>query len=128
MRPVFCDQDGVLVNQTSRQRFDLMDWMPDGRALWEFLKPHRPTVLTQLRDDIYEISAPEKRIWVARELGADVPVIVCRDRQKYRHATPGAILIDDSPRDHRTAWEVAGGIFVHHRSAVETISALKALL
>lgn len=127
MRPFFCDQDGVLVNQTSRLRFDLMGWHPEGRELWAFIAPLKPTILTQLMDDIYDVSAPEKRIWVARELGPDVPIIVCRDRQKYPHATPGAVLIDDSPKHHREAWERAGGVFIHHRTAAQSIAALKAL-
>lgn len=129
MKPIFCDMDGVLVNQTGRTRFDMMQWLHDGRALWEFIKPLRPTILSMLQPDIYDVSAPEKKVWCARELGADVPVIVTTGAAgKSPYATPGAILIDDGAQRHREEWVRAGGLFVHHRNAVQSIGELKALL
>lgn len=125
---IFCDLDLVLVRQVGRVRFDLMGWMPDGRILWDFIKPRRPTILSQLRPDIYAVSKPEKITWCVRELGPDVPVIVARfEDGKYPHCKPGDIIIDDDAELHREKWEAAGGIFIHHRSAAESIAALKAL-
>lgn len=126
---VFCDMDGVLVNQTGRVRFDLMGWMPGGRELWAFLAPLKPTILSQLMADIYEVSCLEKLTWCARELGADVPVIVVRaENGKFPHCKPGDVLVDDSPHHHDRAWTAAGGIFIHHVSAAKSIEQLKALL
>lgn len=119
--------DGVLVNQTGRARFDLMGWRHDGRLLWDAIKAYRPTLLSQLMADIYEISRPEKLAWAARELGAEVPVIVVRAEQgKHPHSGPGCVLIDDSAK-HRATWEAAGGIFIWHRSAVQSIADLEVL-
>lgn len=128
MTELYCDMDGVLVNQTGRARFDLMDWMPDGRELWMFIAPYRPTILSQLMMDIWEVSRHEKRIWVERELGADVPVIVVHAEEgKHPHSGPGAVLIDDSLA-HQEPWESKGGVFVHHITAERSIEQLRQLL
>ena len=125
---LFCDMDGVLVNQTSRKRFDLMSWMPGGRELWAFLAPFKPTILSQLKQDIWGISIHEKRAWCARELGADVPVIVVHaEVGKSGHSAPGHVLIDDSEH-HRDPWNERGGIFIRHTSARETIASMNALM
>jgi hypothetical protein len=125
---LFCDQDGVLVHQTSRKRWDLMDWMPDGRKLWEALKPYSPVILTQLMMDVWEISRHEKRIWVDREIGPDVEVIVVHGEDgKFPYSGPGHVLIDDSIV-HKEPWEKRGGIFILHKSADESIAALRAVV
>lgn len=120
--------DGVLVQQVGRKRFDLMGWMPDGRELWAFLAPLRPTILSQLLKDIYEISRPEKEAWCVRELGGDVPVIVVRGEEgKHYHSGAGNVLIDDSEA-HRAPWVRRGGTFILHRSAALSIAELQAVL
>lgn len=124
---IYCDMDGVLVKQVGRKRFDLMDWMPDGRELWAFLEPLRPTILSQLMADIYEVSKPEKEVWCERELGPSVPVIVVHGEQgKHYYSGPGNILIDDSEA-HRAPWVSRGGTFILHRSAVHSMAELQVL-
>lgn len=121
--------DGVLVRQTGRDGFDAMPWMADGRVLWEFIAPLKPTILSMLRPDIYERCAPQKRAWCSRELGPDVPVIVTPSGiGKGPHARPGAILIDDDPRTHEAGWVKAGGVFIHHVSAAASIAKLRAMM
>lgn len=116
--------DGVLVNQTSRKRFDLMGWCEGGRELWEAVKWYRPTLLSQLMQDIWEVSRHEKRIWIERELGDEVPYIITHgELGKWRWSRPGHVLIDDSVA-HKNPWEKHGGIFILHRNAAETISTL----
>ena len=126
---LFCDLDGVLVLQTGRDNFDKMPWMPDGNVLWQFLAPRKPTILSMLRPDIYERCAPQKRAWCARELGAEVAVVITPDSiGKGPHATPGAVLIDDDYHRHGPAWVKHGGVYVHHTSAANSIKQLRALL
>lgn len=126
---IFCDMDGVLVHQTGRDGFDTMPWMPGGRVLWAFIAPLKPTILSMLRDDNYERCAPQKRAWCARELGADVPVIITPDSTgKGPHAIPGAVLIDDGVMRHAPGWVKNGGIFLHHVSAAETIKRLRVMM
>lgn len=104
--------------------FETLHWMHDAERLWRFCAPHAPTILTGLPLGAW---APEqKRRWVARRLGAHVPVIACMSRDKPRHAGPGHVLVDDRA-DARAGWEAAGGVFVHHTGADASIAALRAL-
>ncbi len=114
----------------SRGFYDSLDWLPDGRELWDFCLRHEPTILTGLPFGNW--AAPQKLSWCARELGPDVPVITCFSRQKAaraREACPDGlqpVLVDDRAR-LRDSFEEAGGVFVHHRTSAESIIALKEL-
>ena len=44
-------------------------------------------------------------------------------RDKYRHMTGMDVLVDDRA-DHRGKWEDAGGIFVHHKNARDSLEQL----
>jgi hypothetical protein len=104
--------------------FETLAFMQDAEALWRFCEPHHPTILTGLPLGTW---APEqKRRWVARVLGAHVPVITCMSRDKPRWSGPGHVLVDDRA-SARKGWEAKGGTFVHHVSAESTIAALRML-
>nr|WP_209988844.1 hypothetical protein [Azospirillum picis] len=104
--------------------FGTLEFMHDAQELWAFCAPHRPTILTGLPLGSW---APEqKKRWVARMLGAHVPVITCMARDKARYATPGSVLVDDREKA-RAPWEAAGGHFILHRSAAGSIAELVAL-
>lgn len=104
--------------------FGTLDFIHDAQELWAFCAPHRPTILTGLPLGSW---APEqKKRWVAHMLGAEVPVITCMARDKARYASPGAILVDDREKA-RNPWEAAGGRFILHRSAEESIAELAKL-
>ncbi|HTI87021.1 MAG TPA: hypothetical protein VL966_10490 [Alphaproteobacteria bacterium] len=106
------------------QFFDTLDYMHDAELLWLFCKPYHPTILTGLPLGSW---APEqKRRWVARMLGGDVPVITCMSRDKPRYSGPGHVLVDDREKV-RAGWEEKGGIFVHHASAERSIAELRRL-
>jgi hypothetical protein len=110
--------------------YEYLPWMPDGRALWEFSRAHRPVIVTGV--PLGKWAEPQKRAWCARELGADVPVICCLSREKGRRAAealePGEImvLVDDRLKV-QAAWEDAGGKFLLHTSAEASIAALREL-
>ena len=111
--------------------YDSLDWMPDGKELWEAVLPHGPIILTGL--PIGSWAEPQKRSWCARILGEAVEVITCKSREKASIArqrsgestTP--ILIDDREK-LKDDWEAMGGVFIHHRSAKQSIAALKSVL
>jgi hypothetical protein len=104
--------------------FETLDFMHDAEALWRFCAPHRPTILTGLPIGAW---APEqKRRWVARMLGAHVPVVTCMSREKPRWSGPGHVLVDDRA-SAREGWEAKGGTFVHHLSARRSVAALRDL-
>jgi hypothetical protein len=45
-------------------------------------------------------------------------------RDKRDHAKEGDVLVDDQTR-HRERWEEVGGVFIHHRSAQQSIAELR---
>ncbi|MBN2718570.1 MAG: hypothetical protein JXX14_22185 [Deltaproteobacteria bacterium] len=109
--------------------YNTLDWMPDGRALWAFCRPHYPIILTGL--PIGKWAEPQKRTWCQRELGEDVEVIACMSRHKPSKAIardPARIpvLVDDREKI-KAPFEEAGGIFIHHRSTEKSILELKQL-
>lgn len=104
--------------------FGSLDLIPDARFLWGFVKPHQPTILTGLPYGKW--AAPQKREWVARVLGPEVPVITCMSKDKANYCEPGDVLVDDRLKT-KAPWEDAGGIFIHHVSAFGSINQLKEL-
>jgi len=47
-------------------------------------------------------------------------------RNKHLHMEPGDVLVDDREK-HRGLWEDAGGIFVRHKNAEDSIRELAAI-
>lgn len=108
----------------SKDFYGTLELMSDARALWEFCQPHDPVILTGL--PMGKWAEAQKRRWVANMLGEKVEVITCMSRDKHKFAGPGHVLVDDRPK-LRDAWIEAGGIFVLHTSAEQSIAELKAL-
>ena len=50
-------------------------------------------------------------------------IITTLARDKRDHAREGDVLVDDQQR-HRHLWEEAGGIFVHHKNARQSLGEL----
>eukprot|EP00762_Andalucia_godoyi_P000622 ANDGO_05273.mRNA.1 hypothetical protein len=164
---VYCDLDGVLcdfeagVRRACRGRgpselalsqmwstvsripspgfYATLPWMPDGKTLWSFLAPYSPTILSGLPHGSW--AAPQKHIWCARELGPDVPVVLCMSRNKHRVCHPPVsssplfsfaegemrdVLIDDR-EELANDWIAKGGVFILHTTAAESIAQLKNL-
>jgi hypothetical protein len=71
--------------------FETLAFMHDAEALWRFCAPHRPTILTGLPLGTW--APDQKRRWVARVLGAHVPIITCMSRDKPRWSGPGHVLV-----------------------------------
>jgi hypothetical protein len=94
----------------------------DCDVLWEYLKSHKPTILTGKvsADPLCETG---KRLWVFENLGTE-DVIVTKGVLKHTFGKPGDILIDDTERNIRL-WREMGGIGILHTSAAETIIELK---
>jgi len=144
---LFVDLDGVLADFDTGyekvfglrpdKKADNVDWdavryvpdfylnlppMPDMRILWRGVKHRNPIILTGVPSSVPEAPA-NKRAWVAKNLGPDVEVRCCRSSEKCKHAVPGDILVDDWIK-YRHLWEAAGGIWVTHTSAMDTLARL----
>lgn len=144
---LFCDMDGVLADFDSHHETvfgyradkiaDNVDWakvravdgfyrdippMHDFEELWGFIRKFDPIILTGVPKAVHE--APEnKRAWARRHLGRDVEVRCVLSKQKFLHARPGDILIDDWEK-YRTLWLGAGGVWITHTSAADSIRQL----
>ncbi len=146
---IFVDMDGVLADfdahheavfgVRSDKMADNVDWdvvravtgfyrdippMADLPALWAVLGRHSPIVLTGVPRSVEE-AANNKRAWVREHLGSDIEVRCCRSSEKCQHAKPGDLLIDDWEK-YKALWIDAGGRWITHRSAAETIQELAA--
>jgi hypothetical protein len=105
-----------------------MPWMADGQELWEFIKPHRPIVLSGPQGPNSKIG---KKDWVCRELGLGRDKVILtqtKHEEAIKQLKEGriAILIDDLPK-YVVPFRNAGGIAIHHSSAKESIAQLKEL-
>jgi len=101
-----------------------LDWMPDGRELWSYIKPYNPYVLTApSRDDQ---SKEGKTMWVNQHLTNFKQIIFKFAKYKSDLSKPGRILIDDRA-DTIERWNNNGGIGILHTSASNTIKQLKQL-
>jgi hypothetical protein len=99
--------------------------MADLDALWARIERHAPIVLTGIPVFVPE-AADNKRAWVRSYLGENVDVRTCLAREKFLHAAPGDVLIDDWPK-FRHLWIDAGGRWITHVSAADTDRALAEL-
>ena len=99
-----------------------MDWMSDGKQLWEFITNNFYVELlsSPSRSDHSRLG---KRLWVRNhKLGVKLNLAYSHNKQKY--AAPSHILIDDR-KDNIEQWESQGGIGILHTSTKETIECLR---
>ena len=147
---VYCDMDGVIVDfdkgykeltgkeasfDTPKEEFWApiqkagaefwikLQWMPDGKQLWNYIKSYNPQLLSAPSRD--ESSKIGKFVWVKRNVPGTKLILRSAER-KQEFATPNSILIDDRA-DNIQRWKDAGGIGIHHTSAADTIQQLKDL-
>ncbi len=96
----------------------------DARDLYDAVAHLMPIILTGCPDGGW--SEPQKIAWAAHHFPS-VKMVTCRSKDKHLHImNPGDVLVDDYLR-YRLLWEKAGGIFIHHTSAKESIRQLTAL-
>lgn len=94
--------------------------MPDAQLLFDAVKHLKPTILTGL--PLGSWAAPQKVEWAAEHFPG-VPIITCMARDKHKHMQAGDVLVDDREK-HRAEYEAAGVVFVHHRSAEDSLRQL----
>ena len=97
--------------------------MADAMELFAGVRHLDPIILTGLPRGNW--AAPQKEKWAAEHFPG-TRIITCMAVDKRKHAQEGDVLVDDTLK-HRHLWEEAGGIFVHHTSARESLEQLKAI-
>lgn len=100
--------------------------MRDANKLWGVIKRFNPIVLTAIPDRDAEIPTKGKITWIKKNLGGNVPYIICLRSEKQKYVSENSILIDDLPKNIEE-WEAAGGIGILHKNANSTIAQLKKL-
>lgn len=107
-----------------------LEQMPDARHLWAKIKHLDPRVLTALPRENGERVDEQKRQWIKgfdRATGSVNTVVhTCQTKDKPKLCSPGDILIDDRAVN-RDAWIKAGGTYIIHTSAENTLTTLRAL-
>jgi hypothetical protein len=96
--------------------------LPDAMTLFEGVRHLEPIILTGLPRGNW--AADQKIRWAAHHFPG-TRIITCMARDKRDHAKEGDVLVDDQLK-HRHLWEEAGGVFIHHKSAAESLGALAA--
>ena len=114
----------ALVGGAGLDFWSKMEWTPDGKLLWNFLKPYHPIILSAPINNFDSING--KKIWVKRNLG-NVQLILKKSKEKKELATPNSILIDDRPSNIQS-WKEHGGIGILHKNTDDTIKKLKKIL
>ena len=108
-----------------------LEWLPEGKRLWEYLQPLHPALLTAYSRYVPR-GAELKRSWALRELGlpAERVFAYMNKWEKKGHAvnrdgSPN-VLIDDEPNNIEE-WREAGGIGILHTGVDETVVELRKL-
>ena len=100
-----------------------MDWMPDGKAYWDYIEKYNPIILSAPSRN--NESRYGKRIWKKRNMPATKMILAyAKDKKNYADST--SILIDDRAENIKQ-WQEAGGIGILHTSSANTIAQLKKL-
>ena len=86
-----------------------MEWMPQGKKLWEFIKPYQPDLLTSPSRD--NTSRLGKNLWARNNLNPKPKVIFAYSKDKQRYANENSILIDDK-KSNINEWTANGGIAI----------------
>ena len=97
-----------------------LQWMPDGKELWNHIKQYSPILLSAPSRDPQ--SRWGKRIWVKKHIPG-TPLILAAAEAKKNYAKKDAILIDDRISNIND-WNAAGGIGILHTSTSTTIDKL----
>lgn len=84
-----------------------MDWMPQGKELWNFISPYKPDLLTSPSRD--NGSRLGKQLWAKNNLSPKPKVIMAYSKDKQRYANENSILIDDK-KSNIKEWIASGGI------------------
>ena len=86
-----------------------MDWMPQGKELWNFILPYKPDLLTSPSRD--NNSRLGKNLWVKNNLSPKPRTIFAYSADKQRFANEKRILIDDK-KSNINEWASKGGIAI----------------
>jgi len=97
-----------------------MNWLPDGKLLWNYLKKYSPNILSKPLDPVKCVNG--KIGWLYKHLGRNIAYNFSTEKEEYAHEY--AILIDDN-EDNCTAFRNAGGKAILYKDSTQAINILK---
>ena len=112
-----------IIDKEGHHFWSKMEWMCDGRQLWEYISIHNPSLLSSPSSK--RSSRHGKRLWVNENIPG-TKLILSKRENKKRYSGKNSILIDDRT-DNISDWVNAGGIGILHTSTSNTINELKKL-
>jgi hypothetical protein len=104
--------------------FSKMDWMPEGKKLYNFIKQFDHKLLSAPSKN--DASKVGKRIW-AKENTPETQLILSPAYNKKNYADKSNILIDDREKNIQQ-WKDAGGIGILFKSTDQVIDELKKIM
>lgn len=104
--------------------FSKMDWMPEGKKLYNFIKQFDHKLLSAPSKN--DASKVGKRIW-AKENTPETQLILSPAHNKKNYADKSNILIDDRESNIQQ-WREAGGIGILFKSTDQVIDELKKIM
>lgn len=110
--------------QETRDFYGSLPLMPDAMELFKGVEHFNPTILTGC--PLGGWAEAQKVGWAARNFPG-VPIITCMSENKCKFGHKGDVLIDDYMK-YRDRWEAMGGVFIHHRTALESLLRLSVIL
>ena len=118
------------INKIGEKWWSEMDWLSDGKKLWNYLKKYNVTILSAAPKDktSHPIATEGKRNWLNKNIGSSYSsdAIITTAVEKQKWANKKSILIDDSERNIKQ-WINKGGIGILHKNTNDTIKQLKGL-
>jgi hypothetical protein len=110
-----------LIGSYKEKFWSEMEWMSDGKQLWEYIIKYKPTLLSA---PSYEASSRfGKRLWVDKNLPGTKLILAAADK-KQNYSKPNRILIDDK-ESNVEQWRSQGGIGILHKNTADTIKQLQ---
>lgn len=103
--------------------FGTLPLMPDAMQLFNAVKHLRPIILTGV--PFGQWAEHQKFKWRDANFPG-IPMVTCRSKDKRLYCQPGDILIDDITT-YKHLWEEAGGHYIVHYSAEQSIEELNVL-
>jgi hypothetical protein len=106
--------------------FFSLDPMPDAYELVDAVRHLKPIILTGAPENGRGLLAQSQKFRWRDKYFPELDMIVCKSRDKIKHAKPGDVIVDDWEK-WRHFWVEGGGIWVLHTSAKNSIEELKVL-
>ena len=100
-----------------------LELMKDARILYNAVLHLNPTILTGIPRNM-DAFENQKHLWSEKQFGKEQKIVCCRASKKHTFCTPGDILIDDRTK-YKKLCEKAGGVYIVHKSAEQSLMALK---